>query len=226
MLNVLSELGGRNFDELLVKYCFEEFKKQNDLNIEMTEIIKYKLNDAIQKSRVKLSVNSEILITIDALYEDYDLIIEITKNKFEEIIKDYLQEFSNTLQKVIQYSKENNFIIDYVEIAGELMRTPIIQNILTDNQLIISKTILIDEINSVGAAILRNYEMNNFPLKEITTFEFYNYNEICYEIDHFHNILFPKGKIIDRIKRIDLSNFISNYKKTINIKIYFSDNND
>ena len=68
--------------------------------------------------------------------------------------------------------------------------------------------------------------MNNFPLKEIKTFEFYNYNEICYEIDYFHDILFPKGKIIDRIKRIDLSNFISNYKQTINIKIYFSDNND
>ena len=222
----ISELGGRNFDELLVKYCFEEFKKQNDLNIEMTEIIKYKLNDEIQKSRVKLSVNSEISLTIDALYDDYDLIIELKKDKFEELIKDYLIEFSNTLQNVIKFSKDNNFIIDYVEIAGELMRTPIIQNILTDNKLIISKTILIDEINSVGAAILRNYEMNNFPLKEIKTFEFYNYNEICYEIDYFHDILFPKGKIIDRIKRIDLSNFISNYKQTINIKIYFSDNND
>ena len=220
----MSELGGRNFDELLVKYCFEEFKKSNDLDIEMTDIIKYKLSEEIQKSRIKLTVNSETLITIDALYEDYDLVIEITKNKFEEIIKDYLQEFSNTLQKVIQYSKENNFIIDYVEIAGELMRTPIIQQILIDNKLTISKTILIDECTSVGASILRSFEIKDFPLKELKIFEFYNYNEIRYEIENFNDVLFPKGKIIDRKKRIDLKDFISDQQKCINIKFYLSEN--
>ena len=220
----ISELGGRNFDELLVKYCFEEFKKQNDLNIEMTEIIKYKLNDEIQKSRVKLSVNSEISLTIDALYDDYDLIIELKKDKFEELIKDYLIEFSNTLQNVIKFSKDNNFIIDYVEIAGELMRTPIIQQILIDNKLTISKTILIDECTSVGASILRSFEFKDFPLKEVKIFEFYNYNEIRYEIENFNDVLFPKGKIIDRKIRIDLKDFISDQQKCINIKFYLSEN--
>ena len=221
----MSEFGGRNFDELLVKYCFEEFKKTNNLNIEMTQVIKYKLYEEVEKSRKKLTVNTETLITIDALYEDFDLSIEITKDKFEKIIEDYLKDFSKKLQKVIQFSKNNNFIIDYVEIAGELMRTPIIQNILTSNKLSISKTILIDECMSVGASILRSFELNSFPLKEVKTFEFYNYFEICYKIDDYtSDILFPVGKIVDRKKRIDLSYFISNQKKSITIRIYFSEN--
>ena len=47
--------------------------------------------------------------------------------KFEELIQKYINEIRINLNKVIQYSKENYINIDYFEIAGELMRTPILQ---------------------------------------------------------------------------------------------------
>jgi hypothetical protein len=231
----MSELGGRNFDELLVKYCFEEFKKSNDLDIEMTDIIKYKLSEEIQKSRIKLTVNSETLITIDALYEDYDLVIEITKNKFEEIIKDYLQEFSNTLQKVIQYSKENNFIIDYVEIAGELMRTPIIQQILIDNKLTISKTILIDECTSVGSSLLDYFFRNkeNFPIVKLNRFiEFTNDKKDKSQKINFNSLSNKIKEHISKFNELDdiyykFINFKNdNLKILYFLKDYFRNNDD
>ena len=59
------------------------------------------------------------------------------KNKIEKIEEDF--------SKILNFIKKNEIKIDYVELAGEIMRTPIIQQVIEKNSYKISKTILIDE---------------------------------------------------------------------------------
>ena len=181
-------LGGRNFDERLVEYCFNEFKKQNDLGEDyvLNPKTKHKLLEVIQTARVKLTVNTEINISIDVFDQelDKDLIMVLTRDKFEELINDYLEDFRKHLQTIIKNYETKGITIEFVELAGQLMLTPCIQDILQQNNLKISKCMLIDECASVGASILRFFEMNKdyFPKKALKTFNHY-YSIKC-ELNH------------------------------------------
>ena len=72
-------------------------------------------------------MNDEINISVHAFCEDEDLQIILKKTQFENIIKDLVKEIDNKLIEVIKYSKSKGIIIDFVEITGELMRTPALQ---------------------------------------------------------------------------------------------------
>ena len=64
------------------------------------------------------------------------------------------------MDSVIDFSKEKQIKIDYVEIASELMRTPIFQKMIENKNLKICKTILIDEIYN-------NFIKCDFHIKEL-----------------------------------------------------------
>ena len=218
-VDCIIDFGGRNFDNLLGEYCLNEFKKENNLNdYKLDAKSKYKLLDAIQKSRVKLTVNDETNITIYVFYDDIDLEINLTREKFEEIIREELKKFENKLKEIINIANEKNIKIDYVEIAGELMRTPCLQNIIIDNNLQISKTILIDECASVGAAILRDYEVEKekFPIFLESFTHFNSYYDITFQLYDKNNVGLIGNIIPDK----------DNEKKIIELDIDIEKNNE
>jgi molecular chaperone DnaK (HSP70) len=130
----IPNIGGRNFDEEIMKYCINEFLikeniKNEDFNF--TNKMKYRLLESIKKARIQLTVNTESQILVDVFYNDIDLDIILTREKFEELIKNNLEEIDKYFNNIINYAKKKNIIIDCVEIAGELMRTPILQIIVS-----------------------------------------------------------------------------------------------
>ncbi len=177
-------LGGRNFDYMISKYCVKQFKNINNFQtININDKMKYRLIETIKAARIKLTVNTESLILVESFYNDIDLNIILKRDKFEELIKEYIDKFKNNLKIIIDYVKKKKINISEVEIAGEIMRTPIFQKIVENNKLKISKGILIDECCSVGASLLGNYIKNkNFPLIYLKNFYHYNYYPIQYKI--------------------------------------------
>ncbi len=174
------EYGGRYFDNIIAEYCIEEFKNEKNLpDIEITNKMLYKLLEVIAKKRIQLTINNETNFLVDAFYEDQDLNIILSKKDYDEkIIKDFSKKFSDYLDLTIKYSKEKKIKIDYVEIAGEFMRTPILQSIIENTNLKICKTILIDECTSVGAALLGSFFNGKFPIKQLKSFNHINNNNI------------------------------------------------
>jgi molecular chaperone DnaK (HSP70) len=222
-------LGGRNFDELIFNYCIEEFKKKNKYEtINVNNKMRYRLIESIKSARIKLTVNTETLILVDVFYNDIDLKIILTRQKFEELIIEYINKFKNILKSILNYSKKNNLNINEIELAGEIMTTPIFQRIIEDNKLKISKGILIDECCSVGAALLGNYiKKTNFPFKHLQNFYPYNYYPIQYNIVYDKKLIkdetiLPKGTIIDNNLEIRFDNF--NHVKTGKLMLFFPDN--
>ena len=133
-----------------------------ELKIEINDKMKYRLIEEIKKKRIQLTVNDEINILVDSFYEDKDLNIKININDFKDKIQiiDLLDLIDKKLDSVIDFSNEKQIKINYVEIAGELMRTPILQKMIENKNLKICKTILIDECTSVGDDIYNNFLLN------------------------------------------------------------------
>ena len=192
-------IGGRNFDEVIINYCVEEFIKKKNINKESFELapkMKYRLLEVVRKARVQLTVNTDANILVDVFYQDEDLELILHRETFENLIKEYVKEIDNYLKKMINYAKSNKIVIDCVEIAGELMRTPILQKLIEDNKLKISKSLLIDEASSVGAGILGTYILGKLPIANFKKFYNYNYYIIDYEIIQ-NNISIEKKNLLN-----------------------------
>jgi molecular chaperone DnaK (HSP70) len=136
--------------------------------------MKYRLLEVIKQKLPNLSINDEIKILVDSFYDEQDLDIYIKQEKYEnEIISNdnYYKQFIAILEELKNEINNEKIKIDYVEIAGEFMRTPFLQKKINEifankenKKKIISTTILIDECASVGAALLGKYLYGDFPL--------------------------------------------------------------
>ena len=187
-------LGGRDFDNIIMEYCLKQFKNKHPYIPKEKELLNLKLKkrflEAIEKGRKALSINKETIILVESFYGNEDLECKIKINEFEtSIIKSeldkfekYLNSFKNDLKKKNKYPEDL-----IIEIAGELMRTPILQQITEEVfNIKISKGILIDECTSVGAALYGYYINNKLPIstfKNIYDFNYYKINCFIPEIN-------------------------------------------
>ena len=215
VLNVMNLpfLGGRNFDNKIFSYIVDNFEKKNKIKIfsnnnqEKNIKLKIRLLNEITKCRKILTVNKDVNILIDSFYNDIDLNENITRDLFKKIIQNDLDEFEKNFK--IFYKESRNMIdsdINFIEIAGDLMRTPILQKIVKDvSNKEINKGILIDECPSIGASLYSLYLNNQLPFKNFKNiFSFNNYNINYYENENKKNekILFKKGEFLPNIKNI------------------------
>ena len=235
----IPNIGGRNFDELIYNYCINEFKKKKKLNdIKISPKMRYRLLEQITKKRNQLTVNNEILIIVESFYVgnniEEDLEIIISRETFEKLIGNLVKEIIKILDNLIK--KNNNIKIDYVEIAGELMRTPILQNLIKKQyNLTISKTILIDECTSVGSSLLDYFFRNkeNFPIVKLNHFiEFSNDKKDKSQNINFNSLSNKIKEHISKFNKLDdiyykFINFKNdNLKILYFLKDYFRNNDD
>jgi molecular chaperone DnaK (HSP70) len=205
-------IGGRNIDLLLYDYCISQLKK--NINEEM----KFKLIKEINKKKKDFVINNEIQIVI----ENESIIIK--KETFKKIIKNLTDQLEKEFDKIQSYLKQNEITFKSIEIIGEIMRIPIFQEIIQKKNYKISKTILIDECLSAGAALLGSFYNNIFPFDLKHFYHYNNYNifiEISSQNDKFNSeeIIFPKGTIDKENPNILFNEIIDdNY---FNLKIFY-----
>ena len=184
-VQIYPQLGGRDFDNAIMEYCLAEFiKKNSGIILELTPGLKKRCLVAIQKGRLSLSSNKDVTFIVDNFYKNVDLSCNVTQETFKDIVKQQLNDF----KKYLNYFKEDLINKNYdignltVEMAGELMRMPILQKIAEKIfNVKISKGILIDECTSVGAALYGYYINEKLPINTFKKFYDYNYYPIvCY----------------------------------------------
>ena len=116
--------GGRDFNYKIYKRCLEIINKENNEIIKETGKMKLKLMEVIEKERKNLTVNNEVTLHVDSIYNDYDLIYLLKREEFEKLIEDEINLFKDRFQKF--YNKiKNKEKLFRIEIAGQLMRTTI-----------------------------------------------------------------------------------------------------
>ena len=232
-------LGGRDFDEAIYKYCCDEFNKKNGIDISKNNKTKLRLLAPISKARKTLTVNKDAQISVDSLAEDIDFSLLLTRENFEALIKDKVQLFKQELVNFIERNKKNYPHIDItnVEMAGELMRTPILEKTVKEIAKIeMSKTILTDECLSVGCSLYGALLKGTFPIKNFKGIYHLNHYSILsslnngpcnefvsnhYQIPEFKSFTFNKEEMNNNI---NISFYHS--KKEISDYSYTEGNND
>ena len=197
-------LGGRDFDEAIYKYCCDKFYQENNIDISKDSKIKLRLLKPIEKARRSLTVNKDAQISVDSLSNDIDFSIILTREEYEKIIADKVQLFKQELIKFCDKIKKNYPYSDItnVEMAGELMRTPILEKVIKEVTTIeMSKTILTDECLSVGCSLYGALLKGCFPI--------HNFKGI-YHLNHY--------SILSSTKNGKIQEFISNHSKIPDFK--------
>ena len=202
-------LGGRDLDEAIYKYCCDKFYQDNNIDISKDKKIKLRLLKPIEKARRSLTVNKDAQISVDSLSEDIDFSILLTREEYEKIIADKVKLFKEELINFCNKIKKNypNADITNVEMAGELMRTPILEKTIKEiTKIEMSKTILTDECLSVGCSLYGALLKGCFPL--------HNFKGI-YHLNHY--------SILSSTNNGDIEEFISNHYKIPDFKSFIFD---
>lgn len=157
-----THMGGADFDNVLMTYSIEQFKKKHKIELNNINPLSYqKLKQACENAKKRLSEIKKTTIVVPQFYDNKDLFIVITKEIFENICKELfmlcLKPVSDILKSCV-IPKED---IDEIVLVGGCTRIPQIRENL---KLFFGKDPNIslnpDEVVAAGAAI-QAYILNN-----------------------------------------------------------------
>lgn len=78
-------LGGEDFDNMLLEYFAKEFKKKHKLDLHTSPKAMRRLKTQCERAKKTLSSSKKALIEIDSLFEGIDFMTYITRTKFEDL---------------------------------------------------------------------------------------------------------------------------------------------
>ena len=159
-------LGGEDFDNILVDYCIEEFKKRTRIDLNQEEFIKQKLRlkRHCQNAKTELSYKVETEIEVESIVNGKDLNLKITRAKFEDLCKNIFNLCKEPIKEVLETSHEEKENIDEILLVGGSTRIPYIQQMLKDffNGKELNTKLNPDESVAYGATIEAAIYMGNY----------------------------------------------------------------
>jgi len=153
-----NRLGGDDFDERVMNYLVEEFKKENGIDLSKDKMAMQRIKDAAEKAKKDLSgmTSAQISLPFIAQNEEGPLHFETTlsKAKFEDLNRDLFDSTMEPVRKALKDAKLSSKDIDKVILVGGSTRIPYIQE-LVKKELgqEPNKSVNPDEVVAMGAAI-------------------------------------------------------------------------
>ena len=153
-----NKLGGDDFDERIIKYLVEEFKKDQGIDLSNDKQAMQRLKEAAEKAKIELSGVGQTNINLPYITADSSgpkhLDVTLTRAKFEELIRDLIEATTGPVNQALKDSGLSASQIDQVLLVGGSTRVPAVQEAVRK---IINKEpnkgINPDECVAIGAAI-------------------------------------------------------------------------
>ncbi|MDY3303687.1 MAG: molecular chaperone DnaK, partial [Clostridia bacterium] len=126
-----TRLGGDDFDEKIMNYLVEEFKKENNIDLSTDKIAMQRLKEAAEKAKIELSgvTTSNInlpFITADATGPKH-LDVTLTRSKFDELTADLVEKTMEPTRKALADAGLSVSDINKVLLVGGSSRIPAVQ---------------------------------------------------------------------------------------------------
>src|SRR3954465_4668540 len=158
-INGNTHLGGDDFDEELINYLAEEFRKREGIDLRKDPMALQRLKEAAEKAKIELSNAMETTVNLPFITADQSgpkhLQETITRSKFEQLIGPLAEK---TRQPVLSALKDAGLeakAIDEVVMVGGSTRVPLVQRIV--KEIFAGKepnrSVNPDEVVAIGAAI-------------------------------------------------------------------------
>jgi molecular chaperone DnaK len=153
-----THLGGDDFDQAIIDYMVEEFKKDNGMDLSTDSIALQRLKESAEKAKVELSSSPQTEINLPYITADSTgpkhLVITLTKSKFEQLTQSLVDRTIEPCKKAMSNANLTVGEIDEIILVGGTTRIPAIQEAVKkffgkDP----SKGVNPDEVVALGAAI-------------------------------------------------------------------------
>ena len=153
-----THLGGDDFDQVIIDWLAEEFKKQEAIDLRKDPMALQRLKEAAERAKIELSSGTETGITlpyitaVDGVPKHMD--IKLTRAKFEQLSADLVQRTLRPCEQAIKDAGINKSEIDEIILVGGSTRIPRIQAAVEEFfGKKPSKGVNPDEVVAIGAAI-------------------------------------------------------------------------
>ena len=153
-----THLGGEDFDNVIVNYLCDEFKKDSGIDIKNDPAAMQRVKDAAEKAKIELSTAKESNINLPYLSADADgpkhLDITLTRAKMEELVSDLLDRLEKPVNNALKDAKLSASDIDEVVMVGGMTRMPaVVEKVKAIFNKEPMQGVNPDEVVAVGAAI-------------------------------------------------------------------------
>jgi heat shock protein 1/8 len=146
---------GEDFDQRIIQYCIQEFKKKTKKDASDNTRSIARLRGVVETAKRALSSNTVTTINLDSFYDGIDLNMQLTRAKFEELCMDLFRKCLEPVERVLNDAKMSKSDVDDIVLVGGSTRIPKVQNMLSEyfNGKELCKSINPDEAVAYGAAI-------------------------------------------------------------------------
>ena len=150
-----THLGGEDFDNRMVNFFVQEFKRKHKKDITSNARSVRRLRTACERAKRTLSSSAQASVEIDSLFEGIDFYTAVTRARFEEMNGDLFRGTLDPVEKALRDAKFDKSQIHDIVLVGGSTRIPKIQKLLQDffNGKELNKSINPDEAVAYGAAV-------------------------------------------------------------------------
>ncbi len=153
-----THLGGDDFDQRLIDYLADEFKKQEGIDLRKDPMALQRLKEAAEKAKIELSSSMQTDVNLPFITATQDgpkhMNITLTRSKFEQLIHDLVEKTRIPCEQAMKDAGVTPSQIDEVILVGGSTRIPMVQELVKK---IFGKEphkgVNPDEVVAVGAAI-------------------------------------------------------------------------
>ena len=151
-------LGGIDFDDKIVSYLVDEFKKDNGINLRTDKLALQRLREGAEKAKIELSSTAQTEINLPFITADKTgpkhINIKLTRAKLEALVEDLIKKTIPPCKTALKDSGFSAAEINEVVLVGGMTRMPkIIESVKTFFGKEPNKSVNPDEVVAMGAAI-------------------------------------------------------------------------
>lgn len=154
-----THLGGDDFDQLIIKWIADQFRKQEGIDVSKDTLALQRLKEAAERAKHELSTTVETEINIPFITSGAEgpkhLLMKMTRSQLEELVRDMIEKSIAITKQVVKESGFQIADIDEVILVGGQTRMPAMQEAVKKlfNGKEPNRSINPDEVVALGAAV-------------------------------------------------------------------------
>jgi molecular chaperone DnaK len=167
-----THLGGDNFDQIIIDWIADEFRKQHGIDLRKDQMALQRLKEAAEKTKCELSTKTTTDINLPFITADQSgpkhLQLELSRAKLEQLIEREVLRCRQPCEIALKDAKLSPSDIDEVLLVGGSTRIPMVQGLV--KELFgkeANRTVNPDEVVALGAAIQGGILQGNEKLSDV-----------------------------------------------------------
>ena len=153
-----THLGGDDFDQVVINYIAEEFKKENNIDLRKDPQALQRLRESAEKAKIELSSSTEAQINQPFITQGKEgplhLTMTLSRAKLESLTDELIQKTLHPVQQALKDAKKTVSDIDEVVLVGGMTRMPkVIETVTKFFGKEANKSVNPDEVVAVGASV-------------------------------------------------------------------------